>query len=226
MGPHQVAQLEELLPEYRSFGVGRKANLTGEGMVVFYKPSSIQPLETETFWLSETPDVPGSRSWGEGWIRCLAWGRFFHMESGRTFYFFNTHFDTKGEGVRLIEAQLIAEQVAAITGDSPLFLVADFNSPGGESPTWKFFKEKGFKGARDIALSDPKGSFGTWCGFKAPVEHSKRIDWILLKGNIQINGFETINHHRNRRYPSDHFPIIAEAIINQSIHRRIDGKVD
>lgn len=201
---------------------GRKDDLTGEGMTVFYKPTVVQPLATETFWLSETPDVPGSRSWGEGWIRCLTWARFFHVETKRTFYFFNTHLDTRGETVRLKEAECVIQRIEAIAGDSPAMLVADFNSIGGESPTWKAFQEAGFADARDKCKSTPKGSYGTWCGFAAPREEGRRIDWILLKGDMQIDEYATVNYSREGRFPSDHFPVIANVRIcptpNEPVH--------
>lgn len=217
LAPHQVSELEKLVPAYRSFGVGRKDDLSGEGMNVFYNPAVLKPLATETFWLSETPDVPGSRSWGEGWIRCLTWAKFYHIKTKQTFYFFNTHLDTKGENIRLKESEFIMQRIKAIAGDSPLFLVADFNSEGGKSPTWKAYKSDGFKDAWE-AVKNPKGSFSTWCGYRPPRKKKvKRIDWILHKGPIQVNEYETINYNKEGRYPSDHFPVMANVTIQKDV---------
>lgn len=216
LGPHQAEQLGELLEDYRYFGVGRHEDLSGEAMIIWYRPSVMHPLATGSFWLSETPEVPGTRSWGEGWIRTLTWARFYHIETKRCFYFFNTHLDTKGEEICVKESQLVIDRVRTIAGDTPCFLVADFNSEGGKSPTWQLYQQAGFKDAWQRSQSQPTGSFATWCNYRHPrQERTRRIDWILYQGDIQVHSFATINDHTNGRYPSDHFPVIANLTIEE-----------
>ena len=53
--------LKENLTEYYIAGCGREKDLTGEAMIIAYRKERFQSVSLETFWLSPTPYVPGSR---------------------------------------------------------------------------------------------------------------------------------------------------------------------
>ena len=59
--PHVAAWLKENLTEYYIAGCGREKDLTGEAMIIAYRKERFQSVSLETFWLSPTPYVPGSR---------------------------------------------------------------------------------------------------------------------------------------------------------------------
>jgi hypothetical protein len=57
---HQLADLQSLLPEYNIIGGDRTGTVTGEHCAIFYNPQYLKLEETQDFYLSDTPDVPGS----------------------------------------------------------------------------------------------------------------------------------------------------------------------
>ena len=209
----QAEELDAVLPGYARIGCGRDANLADEHMLIYYKRGLLAPLASEMIWLSETPEIPGSRSWGEGWIRCLLIGRFYHLPSRTQLLVACTHLDTNGEHIRLKEAAVVDAKIRSLQGKMPVILTADFNSLGGSSATWKFFQEKGFQDS--WCLSPVKlGPVASGGGFKKMVKDSgRRIDWILFKGDVKTLRHETITTERDGHYPSDHFPVTSELLI-------------
>lgn len=114
----QADYIVQALPDYRWFGVGREADGRGEFMAVLYKPRVLSPIDSGNFWLSETPDVPGSSSWNSACNRMVTWARFYHIESKQFFYFYNTHLDHKSEPVRQGGATVLAGKLAGLAADA------------------------------------------------------------------------------------------------------------
>src|SRR5215471_17276220 len=125
-----LADLDTLLPEYSRIGVGRTdGNFAGEYSAILYKRDRLEPLENKTFWLSPTPEVPGSKGWDAALERIATWGRFRDRASGCVYVHLNTHFDHKGEHARQESARLIREQLATIDAAGlPLVMTGDLNS--------------------------------------------------------------------------------------------------
>lgn len=211
----QAAYLQEALREYRYIGLGRDRDGDGEMTAIFYKTKSLLPLESGHLWLSEHPDVPGSVSWDSSLTRMATWIKFRHWESGTVFYAANTHFDHRGEAARLESAYLLRRVLPEHADGAPLLLTGDFNALGGSSGPWKAFHEGGFLDAWEVA-AEREGPVATWSGFKAPRSDSdRRIDWILTHGAVRVSRCATITHSAGGRYPSDHFPVLAEVHLGE-----------
>uniref|UniRef100_A0A452Y9A0 Endonuclease/exonuclease/phosphatase domain-containing protein n=1 Tax=Aegilops tauschii subsp. strangulata TaxID=200361 RepID=A0A452Y9A0_AEGTS len=62
----QLDYLQQCLPGYEQFGISRKGSqdTTDEYCTIFYEKEKVELTEGGTFWLSESPSVPGSISWG------------------------------------------------------------------------------------------------------------------------------------------------------------------
>ena len=67
-------------------------------MAVFFKRERFEPLEFDHYWLSDTPNVVGSSSWGNTVVRMVTWIRFLDKAADRELYVVNTHFDHVVEG--------------------------------------------------------------------------------------------------------------------------------
>lgn len=209
----QAQYIVEKLPEYRWFGVGREINCDGEHMAVLYKASSLAPIATGNFWLSETPDVVGSISWDSACRRMVTWAKFMHLESKKTFYFLNTHLDHKSEPARQGGAKVLREWIAELPADTPVVVTGDFNSVAGNSEAYAILTGAGLADAW-ISAPERVGPTVTWGAFKAPEEGSdRRIDWILTRG-VGVVKCETVLFNRKGRYPSDHYPVFAALTIN------------
>lgn len=124
----QVKYLEDYCEGYASVGVGREdGKHKGEHMSIFYKKKRIKLLKWGTFWLSETPDKP-SMGWDAACFRTATWALLKDKESGRRFFFVNTHLDHRGWEARKNGLALIVDRIARINPDNlPMVLTGDFN---------------------------------------------------------------------------------------------------
>src|SRR5699024_12750437 len=64
------------------------------------------------FWLSETPDIPGSISWNSGCKRICTWGNFSYSDNtSNSFYVYNTHLDNVSQNARIKGSDVITSKV-------------------------------------------------------------------------------------------------------------------
>jgi endonuclease/exonuclease/phosphatase family metal-dependent hydrolase len=103
------------LPGYAWLGQGRRGGHEDEHMGIFYRRDRLRLVELGNFALSDTPDVPGSISWGHPYPRMVTCGLFEHVSDRRRFYLYNTHFPYRAEDepARLKAAQAISAKVTA-----------------------------------------------------------------------------------------------------------------
>ena len=106
------------LPQYAWFGRDRRGGHDDEHMGVFYRKDRLRVVETGDFWLSDTPEVPGSISWGNLYPRMVTWALFERSSDQRRFYLFNTHLPYRDEddAARERGARLIASRLGPIAG--------------------------------------------------------------------------------------------------------------
>jgi endonuclease/exonuclease/phosphatase family metal-dependent hydrolase len=209
----QIEFLEASLPEYRWLGVDRGLNGgTGlsEATPLFYRYREVVPIESGTFWLSPTPELPGRRGRGS---RIVTWARFYHLESGRELYVFNTHF-TLRRGQRQIQAaEQINARIAGLPPESAVVVMGDFNAVAEWDRTWEVATSQGLRDAWLLA-EQRHGPSVTSNGFgPPPPDREGRIDWILVSGPIGVSTVSTVVHSQGSRYPSDHYPVLATLLI-------------
>ena len=195
------------LPQYTWFGISRRGNQEDEHMGVFYKPAKLRLVESGNFWLSESPEVPGSMSWNVSLPRMVTWGLFEIRPGVRRFYLHNTHFPHRREDeqARLNCARLIAERLRKLPQRTPVILTGDFNAPAG-GEVYKVFE--GLLEDSWATAAKRSGPEYTLSGFKG-VTTGPRIDWILYRGRLKALEAETVTRNDNGRYPSDHYPVFA-----------------
>ena len=206
---HQLRDLEASLPAYAWIGTGRDGGTRGEFMAVFYRRDRLEALEHGDYWLSDTPAIAGSRTWGNNYPRMVTWVKFRERATGQEFLFVNTHFDHEVQQSREKSAALILERLAETPAGTPLLLAGDFNAGAGDNPVYEMLKRGGF--ADSWVTVGNADTLGTFHGFKGvPAARGvRRIDWILLRGPAAVVSSEIITDSRNGQLPSDHFPVIA-----------------
>jgi endonuclease/exonuclease/phosphatase family metal-dependent hydrolase len=207
------AQLQDLaadLPEYAWIGTGRDGGSRGEFMAVFYRRERFEPMAFEHFWLSDTPEVIASSTWGNTCRRMVTWVRFRERPTGREFYFWNTHLDHQVEAARQKGAALIAERVRALKTDLPVLLVGDFNAIATQGKAYEIATQAGGFGDTWFQAKERVNErLNSFHGYQPPVAESQRIDWILLRGQATVRKTEIITFARDGQTPSDHFPVAA-----------------
>lgn len=212
----QLRDIAEDSGRYEWVGTGREGGGRGEWCAILYDPAVLTPIEQHDFWLSDTPEVPGSvgADWGNTVIRMATWARFRTADGGELVWL-NTHLDHRSAEARRRGAALIAERLAGI--DAPLVVSGDFNcepdtepyeilTGAGLADAWLAADGRRFRGERETA---PAGQ-GTYGGWGAPRSDSGRIDWILTRGPVVVQGAEICEDHDGDRWPSDHVPVRVE----------------
>lgn len=194
------------LPQYTWFGIDRHGGHADEHMGVFYRKDRLTLKDSGNFWLSDTPDVPGSITWGHPYPRMVTWALFEDKRSGRQFYYYNTHlpYQEQDEPARVKGAKEIISRLAALPSKAPFILTGDLNTDAS-SPTYALLTQS-LTDTRAAAskVEGPEKTFHNFTG--TPTE---RIDFIMERGFAPTH-FATITTQQNGRYPSDHFPVEAD----------------
>lgn len=204
------------LPGYAWFGQGRDGGTQGEHMGVFYRTERLQLLRSGDFWLSDTPDVPGSKSWGQPYPRMVTWARFRLRHGGGTFDYFNTHFPYRSEDVRarMLSAEEILQRIGKLPPSARVILAGDFNA-GPDSPVYaKLTGSLHDAWAVATSRAGPAKTFHNFTG-----NPDRRIDWILTRG-FKTRVVRAITTHDGARYPSDHFPVVAELVALRGVTKK------
>jgi endonuclease/exonuclease/phosphatase family metal-dependent hydrolase len=215
---HQLDDLKHSLPQYEALGVGRYDGKTkGEYSAIMYRKDRFDALNSETFWLSENPAAVGVKGWDAACERIVTWGHFKDKQTGKDFYFANTHFDHIGKIARRESSKLLLSKLRKIAGNKPIIVTGDFNS-ASTNEAIKILTDK----------SDPERLLNTYD--VSPLKYgpgwsfhdfgrmslSRReiIDYIFIRGNIK-----TVRHgiiydvKDNGLYLSDHNPVLCTLII-------------
>lgn len=218
----QVVEVLAALPAYRDFGAGRDDGVhAGEHASILYdaRVLSLHADETSrgTFWLSDTPDVPASRHWGNTIPRVVTFARFVHASSGAAFWVYNTHFDHASAPSRAMSAKALMNHIAAVAGTDPVVVLGDFNAGEGSEPMRLLLGGEGSEpeGAPWPRLFDTFRSVfpqandvGTFNGFGA-AKNSEKIDAVLVTRQFRTVGAAIDRRMPDGRYPSDHWPVTA-----------------
>lgn len=206
---HQLEDLLRNLPDYTFVGVGRDdGKQQGEYSAILFRSGRFGLLENSTQWLSETPDVPGSKSWDAAITRIVTMARLYDKELKREFVIFNTHFDHIGQEARLASAAYMAGLVTGIRlriENLPVIATGDFNCERTEPP----YAALVVNGTL-IDTKPPNDQTGTFCGFEVGVMECKAIDFIFHTKEWILRHYKVIEDNDGKYYPSDHLPVLAE----------------
>jgi len=194
------------LKNYAWFGNDRRGGHADEHMGIFYRSDRLKLVESGQFWLSDTPEVVGSITWGHPLPRMVTWGLFETVKGGRRFYAFNTHFPYRDEDedARTKGAALILERIRTMAGDLPVVLTGDFNTtPGSAAYRTLATTLVDARASAPVKLG-PAETFHNFTG-----KADKQIDWVFTRGFV-AKRVATITDHRGPVQTSDHFPVMAE----------------
>ncbi|WP_420075959.1 endonuclease/exonuclease/phosphatase family protein [Streptomyces sp. JL3001] len=199
----------DLGPRYDWVGTGRLHGSRDESMAIFYDSHRLRPTEYDHFWLSDTPDVIGSNTWGAAFARMVTWVRFRDPAGGgREFYAVNTHFDHVSQYARERSAALIAERIAGFDRALPVVVTGDFNVAAHKNPAYDTLLGAGLVDAWDTARE--RGDlYGTFHGYKPLTPNGDRIDWILTTPGVTAHRASINTFSADGQFPSDHLPVQA-----------------
>lgn len=208
----QMADLKVSLTDYESFGSGRDdAEQKGEYSAIFYKKEKFTAdgKDAGMFWLSDTPEKPGSMTWGNQIPRIVTWLHLTENQTKRDFTLYNTHWDHQNQNSRERAAQLILDRIQhRKNASSPFILLGDFNS-NETNPAVASITAAGLINTYNAIHKMPadRRSLHFW---KNHHDGSVKIDHIFVPANTIIKSAEIIHPATGKHPPSDHFPVTAE----------------
>ncbi len=210
----QMIDLSQLLPRFKFTGVARDDGKTkGEYSAIFYDTARLKLIQSSTFWLSLTPEVPGSKGWDANITRISTWAKFQDKANKKIFFVFNTHFDHIGQEARRESAKLLKQKVKAIAGKNPVIITGDFNAKPSEEPI-KILVDANdadrFIDSKEVSAMPHYGPIGTFNGFGSKERDNEPIDFIFLKGKWKVKQHATLSQTWGGRFSSDHFPVFAK----------------
>ncbi len=213
---NQLTYLMDNLKEYDYIGVGRDdGKNAGEYSCLFFRKNKFALLQQSTFWLSPTPAIP-SKGWDAAYNRVCTYGLFRNKRTKQKFWVFNTHFDHVGTVARLQSAKLILKKISEVNSNHyPVILTGDINSKPSEPPAQLLLTQ--MKNTRENSLESPYGPVDTWNAFEFDKVPAGCIDYIFINKTpkLSVKKFATITDSYEKKYPSDHFPILATLIMSK-----------
>ena len=215
----QIDAIRGSLPEYDEVGAGRDdGKEAGEYAAILYRWDRWYPTDSGTRWLSGTPEVPGSKTWGNEITRIVTWARFVEKATGRAVWLFNTHFDHVSQPSRERSAEMLASLIANRKTDDPVIVTGDFNA-GEDNPAIRYLKNA--NNLSPVTLVDTfrvlhpeTQSVGTGGGFEGRRDGPK-IDYVFVEPDTRVLDAGIVHDSEAGRYPSDHFPVHAEVALKQ-----------
>ncbi len=209
--PEWMETLKETVAEkYAYVGVGRDdGDNEGEYSAVFYLKDKYEVIESDTFWLSETPDKP-SRGWDAACNRVCTWVHLRDKETGAEYVHMNSHFDHIGVKARKNSVDMIINKAKQFT-DIPVVFTADMNVKEGSDNYNQFVTSDYFYDTKFLAPDSM--SYCTYHDTKPQNHADDIIDYVMINNEFEALSYKVVTEGIDGRFVSDHYPIYADIII-------------
>lgn len=212
--PDQHQEIVAHMKSHKLVGVGRDDGKNGgERSSIGFAKSRFKKIKDGTFWLSETPEVPGSKGWDAAITRICTWVVLLDRTTKKEFLYANCHLDHKGVLARENAARFLSGELPRLAKGRPIILTGDFNfnedskgyaaiagADGNKSP-WLIDSYREVHPKRLPNEASFNGFKGTSVG--------SRIDFIFHSREFKALSSTIERVSENGRYPSDHYPVGA-----------------
>ncbi|GKT51201.1 uncharacterized protein ColSpa_11382 [Colletotrichum spaethianum] len=216
---------EDLGPSWAHIGVGRDDGVAaGEFSPIFYQPDTWSLVENRTYWLSETPEVPGSRGWDAALPRIVTVASFKHIKTGLPLVYMCTHFDHQGKMAQERSAELLvdlAQELGSLfEGTTPVFLGGDLNIPPDNAAYQTLVAESNMHDTRNIVHQARRtGHSKTYTAFTDINWDDTLIDYLFVR-DPTVRTMEFLSHavlpnkFDDGLYISDHRPVVLDVRVS------------
>jgi len=208
--PKWMNTLRDALPEYESVGVGRNADLQGEHSAVFFRKDKYTLIRSDTKWLSETPDIPGSKLEDSSYIRIVTYAVLERKSDGKRLMHLNTHLDNSRMSCKQIAVML--ELLEELNAEKlPILLTGDFNF-NPDTPNYQMYLDAGFENSLMHAKETSEKTDDTV--FPRTTLDGWKFDYIFVKAErFEVDTHRVCTEKINEEYVSDHYPVYAEVAL-------------
>ena len=215
----QIAEIRTMLPGYEMVGIGNLGGNKGLHTAIFYDAERFLPSAEGTFWFSDTPDIPGSKGWGNVIPRTCTWVHLIEKDSGQAFYFYNVHLDHISQRSRKNSVVSLTRFIHARSSPDPFVLTGDFNAREKSAPIQYLKGKKTLKIRTKGRVINPEPlmdtfrvrypnirNVATFHGFRKYFFRF-RLDYIFVPSFVLVQDAKIIQPQVKKYYPSDHFPL-------------------
>ncbi|WP_162342580.1 endonuclease/exonuclease/phosphatase family protein [Cyclobacterium salsum] len=217
----QLLDLKSIMPNHDFVGRGRKDGLKGgEYNPIFYRKDRFHLLESGTFWLSDTPEEPGSIGWDAQLPRIVTWAKLKDQENGKVIFHFNTHFDNRGTEARFKSVDLLVEKMEEIAGEAPLLATGDFNIRKehpryGKEPYVYLIETMSQRlqmESAEFAAEKVISAGATGNGFEEnwQLRPPNAVDYIFVDPGFNVNSYQVDKIIQDAVFIADHWPVLAK----------------
>lgn len=218
----QLDELAAALPDFGLIAVGREDGKSeGEHCAILYSKKRFKVLDEGTFWLSNTPEVPGSKTWGNKVTRICTWARLDDTAAKRKVQLYNLHLDHESQVSRERSIELLLSRLTRRDWFDPTIIVGDFNA-GPDNPAILDLMGRRTRDDQEAAdtlwwprwtdayraVHPDRPEQGTYHGFTGK-SSSPRIDFIFVSDEWKPTKSEIVMKDSGGKFPSDHFPVWA-----------------
>jgi len=213
---HQLRELEILLPGYQWVGDARDSVARGgEHTAMGFRRERFSATDTDTFWLSETPDTPGTVGWDAAHPRVATWVRLRDETADESLVAMNTHLDHRGERARREGIALVLERLTDVVENEPALVSGDFNCLVGDPAHRRAegYELPGGRRLRDARVLTPRrhGPTTTRTDFEALLPRTG-IDHVFVTDETDVTGWAAVTDRDDDHYASDHLPVVVDCV--------------
>lgn len=206
--PHQLKDLQALLLEYKFVGGDRSGTGEDEHCAIFYKPELLKLQQTQDFYLSDTPEIPGSITWETRLPRMATWANFQVGKPSISLTIVNTHLDHEIAKARELGAALLSLRLMEFPAEDYVILTGDFNA---NSRTLERIILADNYRIQDTLANLPLAEQKTFHDFTGEPVDAR--DTIYGDRRFHIEQVIIDNKQWEGIWPSDHFPVIVKLSI-------------
>lgn len=213
-----IDDVKARVPDLGETGVGREdGKQKGEYSAILFREKVWELKESGTFWLSDTPEVPGSATWGNQVTRICSWGKFRHRAQGNEIFVYNAHFDHQSQPAREKGAALILQRIAARGSAAPAVFMGDLNA-APENGAITILKKgppaltDAWLTANPTVAAAEAGTFHRFTGSRS----MGRIDYIFTTPEWEVKEATILHPEKNGKFPSDHWPVRATLLLKET----------
>lgn len=209
---NQLEDLRHRLPNYEAIGVGREdGKEKGEYSALWYNKDRFEARKTGWFWLSETPEIVGSKGWDGACERIATWAKLQDKITKKDYFVLNTHLDHIGVKARHEGVKLILDKVKELGGDLPVIVTGDFNAEPESDVILQVTDKTNpehLTDARTVAelVYGPDWTFHDFG--QIPYDQRSRIDYIFVKNGLDVQKYGILAETEGDAFLSDHAPVL------------------
>ncbi len=225
----QISEIHAMLPGYEMVNIISSGDSKVLHNAIFYNAARFTLSEEGTFWYSDTPDITGSKGWGNIMPRTCTWARLIEKESKQAFYFYNTHLDHLSRRSRKKSVVLLTQCISARSYRDAFVLTGDFNSREKSKPI-QYLKGKillNIKEEGQVLNPNPLmdtfrvkypnlRKVATFHGYRRFFFRFK-LDYIFVPSTAYVQDAQIIQLRKKKRYPSDHFPLFSGLVCPETL---------